>query len=724
MKKFFQLTQLMPAVAIGMAAVLGLQMTTPILDEVVWPEKPQITVEAKEKKDKKADAEENTEVEQGVGNYTDGTFTGEGVGYGGKVNVQVTVASKQITSVDILSHNDTDEFFNKAKNTVVSEILTQQTWEVDSVSGATYSSRGIKEAVCNALTGQVSSSTEPEKVGPSSSLKTNSFQVSAWADGTYTGSANGFGGSIKVQVTILAGKITSIKVLSHSGETGSYYSKATGIIGRILKSQTPNVDTISGATYSSNGIREAVKNALRKAAGASKKTVKIVTQTPTPKQKTEEVTVPDGSPADGTYTGVALCEQSPRFSYYVTIKATYKDGELVDVNMSTNDNGNNQTYIDKAWSGLKTELFGDMTGSVDVVSRATYTSNAIKTAYKLAYKQAVEANGGKVEEDTTEENDAGKDTTKKQSGSAATESSKDATDSADKDDTTDNPQKKEDGPEADQQYNTDGKPADGSYKVSIIVDSYDAKKESQRGYFTNYTLTGTVIFKDHKLSDIKNFEIGDEPDDYEYEEDSAYVSNISSTMVSRLVNAQSSNVDTVSSATCSSKGIIALYEKALEQAIKAQTALEKAEAERAKEQEEKATESTTTETKETTSEAEDATQEENATSETKDVTESKTEEESNTSASEAKDEISMQSAAESSDEQKNSTDSKKVSTDTSKNSADSKKASSDTSKDSTDSKKESTTEKKKETKKSSQKEDAKAQEAEESKTEVKAETTD
>ena len=68
-----------------------------------------------------------------------------------------------------------------------------------------------------------------------------------WKDGTYTGSGKGFGGTISVKVTVKDGKISAIDVTSASGETASYFSKAKGIIPKMISGQTTNVDAASGA---------------------------------------------------------------------------------------------------------------------------------------------------------------------------------------------------------------------------------------------------------------------------------------------------------------------------------------------------------------------------------------------------------------------------------------------------------------------------------------------
>lgn len=89
----------------------------------------------------------------------------------------------------------------------------------------------------------------------------------AYKDGTYTGSAQGFGGDIKVKVTVSGQKISAIDITEASGEDEAYLSMAKDIIGTMLDKQTAEVDTVSGATYSSTGIKNAVIQALEGAGG-------------------------------------------------------------------------------------------------------------------------------------------------------------------------------------------------------------------------------------------------------------------------------------------------------------------------------------------------------------------------------------------------------------------------------------------------------------------------
>lgn len=86
-----------------------------------------------------------------------------------------------------------------------------------------------------------------------------------YKDGTYTGEADGFGGMISVEVKIENQIITEVNILSAEKEDGAYLSMAEDIIPKILESQSADVDTISGATFSSTGIKEASAQALEKA---------------------------------------------------------------------------------------------------------------------------------------------------------------------------------------------------------------------------------------------------------------------------------------------------------------------------------------------------------------------------------------------------------------------------------------------------------------------------
>lgn len=86
-----------------------------------------------------------------------------------------------------------------------------------------------------------------------------------YQDGSYTASAQGFGGDITLTVTIQGGYISDITVDDASSEDSAYFSMAEDILEDILAAQSAEVDTVSGATFSSTGLKNAVAAALEEA---------------------------------------------------------------------------------------------------------------------------------------------------------------------------------------------------------------------------------------------------------------------------------------------------------------------------------------------------------------------------------------------------------------------------------------------------------------------------
>lgn len=99
------------------------------------------------------------------GNFIDGVYTGTGDGFRGTTQVQVTVENGYIADITVLSFQDDREFFQKAQSVVVNDILAEQTTDVDAVSGATFSSKGIMDAVADALGSGQSESSQPVDSG-------------------------------------------------------------------------------------------------------------------------------------------------------------------------------------------------------------------------------------------------------------------------------------------------------------------------------------------------------------------------------------------------------------------------------------------------------------------------------------------------------------------------------------------------------------------------------
>ena len=254
------LVQLLPAVAAAAAVLFALPRTVPVLAAV--PERLTAVVEQPVEA---AFSEAEEEVLPKLP-YADGVYVGSSRGYGGTVRVQVTMENGSITEIGILdASHETKQFLRRAKR-LLTTVVEAQSWEVDAVSEATYTSRGILGAVQNALTGEVVNNPLPPQ--PTAPLVVEEFTApSTYLDGIYTAEAMGFEGRITVQVTVAEDQITDITILSAEDEE-EYLSRAKQVIPAILEGQSPNVDAVSGATYSSTGILNAVKLALAKAAVA------------------------------------------------------------------------------------------------------------------------------------------------------------------------------------------------------------------------------------------------------------------------------------------------------------------------------------------------------------------------------------------------------------------------------------------------------------------------
>ena len=81
-------------------------------------------------------------------------------------------------------------------------------------------------------------------------------------DGVYEGSGDGFGGKITVRLTVKNERLQKAEIISAKNETKDYLESAKKILDDAVKRQSTDVDTVSGATLSSNGIIAAMKDAL------------------------------------------------------------------------------------------------------------------------------------------------------------------------------------------------------------------------------------------------------------------------------------------------------------------------------------------------------------------------------------------------------------------------------------------------------------------------------
>lgn len=83
--------------------------------------------------------------------YVNGTYEGQGQGYGGPIVVSVTVEYDILTDVHVVSHDGEDPAYYEQAEAIADKVLSGQSTDVDAVAGASFSSRGILEGINNAL---------------------------------------------------------------------------------------------------------------------------------------------------------------------------------------------------------------------------------------------------------------------------------------------------------------------------------------------------------------------------------------------------------------------------------------------------------------------------------------------------------------------------------------------------------------------------------------------
>ena len=501
---------------------------------------------------------------KGAIDVKDGTYKGSANGYGGKVTVNVTVSKKTMTAIDVVSApGETDSFFQRAKG-VIDEMLTAQSTDVDVVSGATYSSNGIIGAVKNALFGTESNNATAANAGNAGGSAPSVSKVSesgTWKDGTYTGSGKGFGGTISVKVTVKDGKISAIDVTSASGETASYFSKAKGIIPKMISGQTTNVDAASGATYSSNGIITAVRNALSKAETGKSSTKKKNKKNKKNKKKNSgsdsnnnnNITAPAEGYEDGTYTGSAACSGEQFKEYSVTANVTIKNGKISAVEISSTAKGTNLKQFmsrDEIKNLPSLIVSKNGTSGVDAVSGATYSSHAIFNAVNDALSKAKKNSSSteKKEETTTEKKE---ETTTEKKEETTTEKKEETTTEKKEETTTEKKEETTENPDEGKNYKN------GTYKVSITCEPDEDED------FDPYTISMDITIKKDKITEISNITANTNSTN------KAYTNDAKKGMVSKIVaNGNADGVNTVSGATCSSKAIKDACQKAFNAAKK------------------------------------------------------------------------------------------------------------------------------------------------------------
>lgn len=538
-------------------------------------------VKAADNKEKTTTTEkkEKTNVAKGSFDLADGVYKGTGTGYAGNITVSVQIKDKQIVAIDILSTSDDAAFFNRAK-AVIDRIIESQTLDVDTVSGATFSSNGIISAVKNALTGEKDSGETGQSQSGGTAAAGSSTSVaqvedaSGYKDGTYYGTGTGFGGTLKVQVDISGGKIAAIQILENN-DGSEYISKASSIINAIISNQSTNVDTVSGATYSSVGIIQAVRDALSQA---------VVSSTDSSSQSSNTSQSDKNDSTTDTITGTVPYKEgiyygtAEGYSGDVSVAVVIQEHALKAILVT--DNSDDEAFFNRAMDVVK-NIMKKQSTDVDTVSGATYSSKGLLNAIKNALKQAEKAtNGESLDEkvDTAKLTEAIENVNKLEE-SEYTEATwavlkvrlqeakeaMEAKEQAAVNKALDNLnqavtllEKKDSG---DNEDKDDRVYIDGTYTVTVPCEPDEDED------FETYNLTMNVTIRDDKIVAITDIYGDGSSTNDSYIKKATNGTSSKEGVISQIVNkGLPEEIDAVSRATCSSNAIVAGCEKALEEA--------------------------------------------------------------------------------------------------------------------------------------------------------------
>ena len=521
-KRFGNYMPMLATVAVVGCVAMALKGYAAPVYEVEQPETFQ-SAEA-DAKEKKQETEETEQAKKGNFDLADRFYKGSGTGFAGTVSVSVEIKDKSIVAINILSTQDDEAFFNRAKG-VIDKIIAGQILDVDVVSGATYSSNGIISAVKNALTGEQDTST-PATTASSSNQSSPSIETvddsnQTWKDGTYYGSGTGFNGEVQVEVVIADGKISNISVVSHNDDS-SFMSQAQGLIPNIISSQSTNVDAVSGATYSSRGIINAVRAALKQAAvnGSSNDA----------DDSNDDNNNNDNNNSNNNSTIVEGKVPYEEGIYYGTGEGYAGDIQLAVVIQDktikailVTECEDDAAFFNRAKSIINEVLKNQSTdlSGIDTVSGATYSSNGIVEALREAFKAAENGNSGKPAESETET-------------------------------------------ETESETETDNKDSiyiDGAYTVSVVCEPDEDQD------FEAYNLSMTVHIKDDKITAVTDI-VGDggSSNDSYIKRAAEGTSKLPGVVTQITKKGSPEEIDTVTRATCSSNAIIEGCQKALEAA--------------------------------------------------------------------------------------------------------------------------------------------------------------
>jgi len=186
--------------------------------------------------------------------YAPGTYNIKLRGMGGFMTVAVTFSDDAIVDIQVPEHTETPNIGTLAIERVIPAMLEAQSAEVDGVAGATITSDALKEALRQAI----AQALLPEEAAPA---------AGAYTPGTYNIKLRGMGGFMTVAVTFSETAIVDIQVPEHTETPNIGTLAIERVIPAMLEAQSAEVDGVTGATITSDALKDAVRQAISQAQG-------------------------------------------------------------------------------------------------------------------------------------------------------------------------------------------------------------------------------------------------------------------------------------------------------------------------------------------------------------------------------------------------------------------------------------------------------------------------
>ena len=218
--------------------------------------------------------------------------------------------------------------------------------------------RGLIKVICSVV------SISMILVGCSSGQAKSNNEEGKYIKGTYTATAKGFGGEIKVEVTVDEASITNVVVTGESETDGIGTNAIEQLPEKIKEANSIDVDIVSGATVTSKAILSATQLALDKSMGKEQAEVKMI-----PGEYVAEA------------QGFAKAEK-------LSVKVTVSETEILSIEVNE-DNGETKPILDEVIELFIPRVIENQSLAVDSICGATTSNNAVRSAVEVALTEAL-----------------------------------------------------------------------------------------------------------------------------------------------------------------------------------------------------------------------------------------------------------------------------------------------------------------------------------------------